>query len=60
MPPSVVLWPAPLWPPLRTASSVPVARAKAMTRATSAASATRTMADGRWSAPPSATWRNAS
>ena len=28
MPPSVVLWPAPLWPPLRTASSVPVSRAK--------------------------------
>ena len=32
MPPSVVLWPAPLWPPLRTASSRPVSRASATTR----------------------------
>ena len=47
MPPSVVLWPAPLWPPLRTASSRPVSRASAIDAATSSASATRTMTAGR-------------
>ena len=31
MPPSVELWPAPLWPPLRTASSRPVSRARRST-----------------------------
>ena len=45
-------WPAALWPPLRTASSRPVSRANVTTRATSSASATRTMAAGRRSMPP--------
>ena len=31
MPPSLMLWPAPLWPPLRTASSRPVSRASETT-----------------------------
>ena len=46
MPPSVVLWAAALCPPLRTASSSPVSFATAMTRATSEASATRTITAG--------------
>jgi hypothetical protein len=47
IPPSDTPWPAPLWPPLRTASSAPVSRANAMTRATSSASAARTISAGR-------------
>ena len=57
MPPSEVLCPAPLWPPLRTASSSPVSRARAMTRATSSVFATRTTTAGRLSMPPVKTWR---
>ena len=45
MPPSVVPWPAPEWPPLRTASSSPSSRANAMTRATS--SSISDLRDGR-------------
>jgi hypothetical protein len=52
MPPSVVLWPALLWAPPRTASSSPVSRAKVTTRATSSALAGRTMTAGRRSNPP--------
>ena len=52
MPPSLTLWPALLWPPLRMASSSPVWRASETTRATSVASATRTMTAGRRSKPP--------
>jgi hypothetical protein len=48
----VVLWPALLWPPLRTASSSPVSRARATTWATSVASVGRMMTAGRWSNPP--------
>ncbi len=46
------LWPATLWPPLRTASSSPVSRASETTRETSLASAGRTMTAGRRSNPP--------
>ena len=56
-PPSVVPWPAPLWPPLRTASSTPVSRARLTTRATSRSSTTRTMAPGCRSKPPGNTAR---
>jgi hypothetical protein len=52
IPPWVVLWPALLWPPLRTASSSPVSRARATTWATSVASVGRMMTAGRWSNPP--------
>jgi hypothetical protein len=44
IPPSVVLCPTPLCPPLRTASSTPVSRASSTTRETSVASAARTIA----------------
>ena len=47
MPPSETPWPAGLWPPLRTASSDPVSRAWAMTRAMSSGPATRAMRAGR-------------
>ncbi len=57
IPPSVVPWPAPLCPPLRTASSRPVSRANPMTRATSAALAARTMTAGWRSIPPVTTAR---
>ncbi len=57
IPASVTLWPAVLWPPLRTASSSPVWRASAMTCATSVSSATRTIAAGRRSMPPEKTVR---
>ena len=53
MPPSIVPWAAPLWPPERTASSSPCSRARAMTAATSSVSATRTITAGRTSTPPS-------
>ena len=57
MPPSLALWPAPLWPPLRTASSSPASRASLTMCATSAASAGRTMTAGRLSIPPIITVR---
>jgi hypothetical protein len=31
IPPSLVLWPAPLWPPLRTESASPLSRARETT-----------------------------
>ena len=43
IPPSDTPWPITLWPPLRTASSSPVSRASAITRAMSISSATRTI-----------------
>src|SRR5829696_6478216 len=60
IPPSDTPWPAPLWPPLRTASSAPVSRAWAITWATSPASATRTIAAGRRSIAPEKTVRASS
>ena len=57
MPPSVTLWPAPEWPPLRTANSSPLSLAVAMTCATSLVSATRTIAAGCRSMPPIVTVR---
>ena len=57
MPPSVTLWPAPEWPPLRTASSSPLSLAVAMTCTTSSVSATRTIAAGWRSMPPIETVR---
>ena len=60
IPPSEALWPAGLWPPLRTASSVPVSRASVMTRETSAASAARTIMAGRRSIVPMKTRRASS
>ena len=47
MPPSVVLWPARLWLPPRTAISSSCSRAKMTVRATSAALAARTISEGR-------------
>ena len=47
IPPSLVLCPALLWPPLRTASSSPLSPAMVTTPATPAASTGRTMAPGR-------------
>ena len=52
IPPSVTPWPGMLWPPLRTASSIPASRANETTRETSMSSLTRTMAAGRRSMPP--------
>jgi len=52
MPPSVLLWPTVLWPPLRTASSSPPSRARLTTWATPAASTGRTITAGRLSMPP--------
>src|ERR671910_3150347 len=60
MPPSLVLCPAELGPPLRTASSSPVSRASVTTRDTSAASLGRTMTAGRRSNPPMNTMRASS
>ena len=57
IPPSETPWPAGLWPPLRTASSVPVSRASVMTRETSSASAARTIMAGRRSIAPMKTLR---
>jgi hypothetical protein len=57
IPPEVVLWPAVLWPPLRTASSSPVSRARSTTWATPVAPVGRTMTAGRWSWPPKKTVR---
>ena len=57
IPPSETPWPAGLWPPPRTASSSPLSRASAMTRATSAASAARTIMAGRRSTAPEKTVR---
>ena len=59
-PSSTTPWPAGLWPPLRTARSVPVSRASVMTEATSAASATRTIMAGRRSIVPRKTERASS
>jgi peptide/nickel transport system permease protein len=52
IPPSVLPWPAPLWPPLRTASSSPVSAANRTVRATSSSPAARTTIAGRRSCPP--------
>src|SRR5829696_3929519 len=60
IPPSDTPWPAPLWPPLRTASSATVSRAWAITWATSPASATRTITAGRRSIAPEKTVRASS
>ena len=60
IPPSETPWPAGLWPPLRTASSDPVSRASETTRATSAASAARTIMPGRRSIAPAKTVRASS
>ena len=57
MPPSETPWPAALWPPLRTASSRPVSRAMAITRAMSSASAARMITAGRRSIAPENTLR---
>src|SRR5919108_304757 len=51
-PSSTTLSPETLWPPLRTDSSIPVRRAKAIVAATSAGLVTRTIAAGRRSIPP--------
>jgi len=60
IPPSEVPNPARLWPPLRTASSAPVSRARLTVRETSDASATRTIAAGRRSNPVKKTRRASS
>jgi hypothetical protein len=52
IPPSVVLCPARLWPPLRTANSSLVSHASETTCDTSLASVGRTITAGRWSNPP--------
>lgn len=59
MPPSEPLCPALLWPPLRTASSLPASAASLTTRETSSASTGRTMADGRLSKFPANSCRAA-
>ena len=60
MPPSLTPWPAPEWPPLRTASSRPPSRASETTKATSSSSTGRTITAGRRSIPGEKTARASS
>ena len=57
MPPSVVLCPAKLWPPLRTATARSCSRAKVMAAMTSVASMQRTIRAGYLSIMPFQTLR---